>query len=93
MPKNTKQLLNIICNTLQNWRLGCRLHDDVKLTILNLIIQKLVAFNFEELAFQCAISRARDVLFAIPFNWTSVEAAHVAEDLQPLNVKVAPGPY
>ena len=70
---DTEELLNIICNTLQNW-LGCRLHDYVELQNLNLIIQNLIASYFEGLALQYAISRVRDVLFTIRSNWTSVRA-------------------
>ena len=61
---DTEQLLNISSNTLQNW-LGRRSHDYVELQNLNLIIQNITASNFEGLVIQYAISRARDVLFAI----------------------------
>ena len=49
----------------------------------------MIASNLEVLACQYAISRARDVLFAIRSNWTSVRAAHVAEDFQALNFNAA----
>ena len=52
-------------------------------------MQNLIVSNLEGLALQYAISRARDVLFAIPSNWISVGAAHAAEDLQALNFNVA----
>ena len=86
---DTEQPFNISSNTLKNWS-GRRSHDYAELQNLNLIIHNLIASNFEGLAFQYAISRARDVLFAIRSNWTSVRAAHIAEDLQALNFNVAP---
>ena len=87
------QLLNTISNTSQIL-LRHRLHDYVELQNLNLIIhvQILIAFNFEGLALQYAISRARDGLFAIRSNRTSVRAANVAEDLQALDFNVVPVP-
>ena len=74
--------------TLQNW-LGDISHDYVKLQNLNLIIQNLIAPDFERLALQYAISSARYALFAIPSHWKSFGAAHV---LQVLSYNVAPVP-
>ena len=84
---DTEQLLNIISNTLQNWS-GHRSHDYVELQNLNLItdVQNLIASNFKEIALQYAISRARDGLFTIDSTCTSAQAAHVAEDLQALEI-------
>ena len=53
--------------------LSHRSHNYVDLQNLDLILQNFIAFNFEGLAFQYAISIARDVLFVIRSNCTLSE--------------------